>query len=375
MKPTDNHPGLSSGLYADAFWARAKGDADRAWALEEEAFTQLHYTPIDCTSRGLAKLRHGDFSGWRDYELRLHDARHKQRMGLRFMWTHEPFKRYTCDAYWNWTERPGWERELRDATIMIGREGGIGDMIMLSRFIPWVALHAKTVFWLVPEEFKRLAEWLNGDVVEVITQEELPPFDYYAMMFSLPALVGEMIPWHEGYRGCVRRGLQRTESHGSATGVCWAGSPLYADMLPLYGNTDIRSMDQEAARRLGLALADTVPPPRISYQRGGGRFDMGAACQGGVVTDERITGDWYDTAMSLDRECARVVTVDTGLAHLAGAIGIPTYTLLALDHCWRWGGEQSRTLWYPSMRLIQQQQPGDWSYPIAEVVRQLKAEQ
>jgi hypothetical protein len=380
VDPKANHPGLASPLYADAFRARAGGAIVRAWALEEQAIREPHYTHIDFACRGLAKLRHGDWSGWRDYEYRIHDGRHIRRMGARFMWTHEPFLRFHADAHGNWTERSGWERELRQATILIGREGGIGDQIMLSRFIPWLAERAQHVYWLVSPEFRRLAVYGYGDMVEVIAQDELPPFDHYVMMFSLPALVGEMVPekryartWQsERWRGGEVPVTQ------DATGLCWAGSPLYAENLPLYGDTDIRSMDQAAARRLGIALADVIPPPRISYQRGQNRFDMGAACQGGIVTAERVTGDWFDTYVSLAKECKRVVTVDTGLAHLAGAMGLEVHTLLALDHCWRWNWGSLRadgqSVWYPSMRLYSQNTPGDWSYPIEEVVRQLKAE-
>lgn len=379
MKPTDNHPGLSSALYADAFWARARGDADRAWALEEEAFTQPHFTPIDWTARGLARIRHGDFArGFLDYEHRLSDARHQKRTGCRFMWTHEPWQRFACDAYGNWTERRGWERELRELTILVGREGGIGDMIMLSRFLPWLAERAKHVYWLVPPDFRRLAVYGYGHMVEVIAQEDLPPFDRYVMMFSLPAIVGGMMPdrqYARTHQPDRWMGGDDPPLRQDATGIAWAGNPAYAEGFPLYGNTDIRSMDHPWARQLANALYDLVEDEGarlISYQRGAG-LDAWTL---DFVDDQRIIGDWFDTYRSLARECQRVVTVDTGLAHLAAAMGIPTYTLLAYDHCFRWGSKtpDGRSVWYPSMQLISQNAPGDWSYPIADVVRQLKAE-
>lgn len=386
-----NHPALAIPEYADAVRARARGEADLAWAIEERGFAQRHITPIDHACRGLARLRHGCHDGWLSYEWRWADPRHRAHHARPFMQTHEPWHRFACDANGHWVERPGWEAELKTLTILVGQEGGAGDMIMLSRFLPWLAQRAKLVYWLVPLDMLRLAQHFTRDSsrIKAIAQEDLPRFDRYVMMFSLPAIVGEMLPPDDvthktslvkpaGGLDMLTAGLHNAAEfekvNGKATGLCWAGSPLYANNLPLYGNTDIRSMDQSAAREFGLALADAVPPPRISYQRGERRFDLSAACRGGIVTDEHVTGDWFDTYTSLARECTRVVTVDTGLAHLAGAMGIPTYTLLALDHCWRWGGDQSRTSWYPSMRLIAQQTPGDWSYPIEEVVRHLKAE-
>jgi hypothetical protein len=257
---------------------------------------------------------------------------------------------------------------------------------MLSRFLPWLAARAKQVYWLVPLDMQRLAEaaygshWeenegyvVGGGAVDVIAQEDLPPFDRYVMMFSLPAVVGEMWPPGDAYRPVVHLG-----SRGGATGLCWAGSPLYAQNLPLYGNTDVRSMNEASARKLiwdiAYNLHESGQPDRVlSYQRGQQAERWPKVMRG---TEERITGDWYDTYQSLATECKRVVTVDTGLAHLAGAMRIPTYTMLAYDHCFRWGSRtpDGRSIWYPSMHLVSQKTPGDWSYPIEEVVRRIRAE-
>lgn len=376
-----NHPGLTIAEYADAVRARARGEGEVAWALEEAAFDQPHYTPVDFACRGLARLRHGDWRGWLDYEARFSDPRHRAQHARPFMYTHEPWHRFSCDASGNWHERPGWEAELKELTILVGQEGGAGDMIMLSRFLPWLARRAKRVYWLVPLDMLRLRELVDFEV-DVIAQEELPPFDRYVMMFSLPAIVGEMLPAGDMYNPFSYHYVTRPLVNGGSIGLCWAGNPQY-------GNNDARSMAQSDWLRLLIELGQAMPGARfLSYQRGPAApfwpREQKAA--------ERVTGDWSDTYRSLAMECRTLVTVDTGIAHLAGAMNIPTMILLGAEHCWRWtppgAGENDilavrfeqglrlvgRCAWYPSVTLVQQPLPGLWQWPIEEAARLLKAE-
>jgi len=370
------HPLLTVHLYYDAISARAHGDEVSAWAMEDEAFTKEHLTDVDFVYRGWARLRHGDWRGWLDGEHRWGNPLHRIKNARPFMRTHEPWHRFATDGHGEWVEREGWETELRELTILVGMEAGAGDMIMLLRFLSWVASRAKRVYWLVPRDLKRMADWFIGDIVGVVTEEPLPSFDRWIMMESLPAIDGAIVPWHEGYRGCVKArmidgGLGRMPElppSGRATGLCWSGNPAF-------DNNARRSMDHESSIRFLLAINETIRDPAhealVSYQRGDA-----ADVWPSVARDwERTTGDWHSTYQSLATECARVITVDTGLAHLAGAMGMPTYCLVAYDHDFRWQHVvDGCSAWYPSFRVIKQQRPGDWSCPIAEVVRQLKTE-
>lgn len=370
---------LTSPLYKDAVDARVQGDETRARILEAAQFGARHHTPADFMCRGLAKLRHGDWSGWLDYERRMEEPSYRDQFGkLGVMQAHDPWQRFSCDAYGQWAERVGWEAELRDLTILVAFEGGAGDGIMLSRFLPWLVARAKKVYWLVPVDFQRLADktygkhwtpergWHRGcnACVEVIAGETLPAFDRYVMMFSLPAIVGEMLPPDDAYTSRMRVHAP-IDAPGGATGLCWSGNEKFH-------HNAVRSMDARWAARFHLMMGLAIGGDRLSYQRG----PAASAWPLEWGDYERVTGDWYETYQSLATECARIVTVDTGLAHLAGAMDIPTYCLVAYDACWRWGTgtPHGRSIWYPAMRLIRQQRPGDWRYPIEEVARLLKAE-
>jgi len=142
-------------------------------------------------------------------------------------------------------------------------------------------------------------------------------------------------------------------------GLVWRGSPAYA-------NDDHRSM-----RFLDLCpLFDLPGVAFYSLQKGDASKEISNSGYAGFVADlDCFLTDWRATAkviMALDA----VVTVDTAVAHLAGALGKPVYMMIT-EHCdWRWDRESERTAWYDSMRVIRQSKQDDWT-PCVERVREL----
>ena len=133
--------------------------------------------------------------------------------------------------------------------------------------------------------------------------------------------------------------MNRRASGGSGIGVAWRGDPKHPTNVQ-------RSLDdQHRAALEALPGAVSLLPE-----------DTGAA-------------DFEATA-EIVRGLERVITVDTSIAHLAGAMGKPTWVLLSAENCcWRWQGARTDSPWYPTVRLFRQQTPGDWA-PVPGAVRQ-----
>lgn len=328
---------------------RSAGEGNAAAAMERAAMGEPHHTAAEFCCRGLAKLRHGDWSGWLDYTLRWRDISHQftharpymfgAPLGTPFVELRPEWMRYQFTRDGLWAERANWSAELATLTILVGWEGGYGDGIMLARFLPWLAARAKRVYWVVPSDFHRLALTYGHAGVHVISKEPLPFYDQYVVMFSLPALVGALVP-EERFpvypRPEVTTGIR----------VAWAGNSAY-------GNNATRSLAAPDVARLADMLTGLDRHLWV-MQRG----DAGAQWPL-ATTDRSCDGDWLDTFGAL-RDASAVVTVDTGIAHLAGAMHLPTILMLSYDACWRWGLDGAATPWYPTMTILRQEKPGEW---------------
>lgn len=231
---------------------------------------------------------------------------------------------------------PEWKGEpLAGKRLLIWREQGFGDQIQMARFLP--ALGADSIVYAGKAALERLLRQLPLDYVPVGPGiNSLPACDYWTLPFSLPARVGltpDAVPAAPYLAGQARPA-------GGRIGLAWRGNAL-----PDPG----RSLSPEAARRL-LARPDIV-----SLQP----EDSGAA-------------DFQDTA-DLIAGLDLVISIDTSVAHLAGAMGKPVWLLLPAtreDFRWMTGGAVSP--WYPTMRILRQAQPGDWEPVVDEVLTDLR---
>lgn len=210
---------------------------------------------------------------------------------------------------------PEWRGEPI-GSLLIWPEQGFGDQIMFARWVPELVSQGVNVTLLTPPPLVRLFGLLGAAVLPAEGSVSIPRHDAWCLIGSLPRLLGTMpsAPYLKGSIG------------GRGVGVMPVGNPRQV-------NDANRSMPPGPAdelRRLGCDLAPEVTGAR----------------------------DFEDTA-EIIRGLATVLTVDTSVAHLAGAMGKPTYVLLAHDACWRWGAGDRSAL-YPSARLIRQPRPGDW---------------
>jgi uncharacterized protein (TIGR03032 family) len=273
----------------------------------------------------------------------------------------------------------------RPPTILIHTEQGAGDSIMCARFIPQVAALGWRVLLAAPEPLQDLMRTVAG-VGEVIGPGDIPvnAFDVYAPLMSLPAILGttlETIPQTIPYlqapddrRPTMGHEPSTTDDRPSAighrplrVGLAWAGSPTQ-------GNDRNRS-----ARLADFAPVLAVPGVEFySLQVGAGVAELAAWTGQPPIQDlappvrdlAPQLRTWADTAAAIS-QMDLVISVDTGVVHLAGALGKPVWVLLCQAPDWRWLLDRDDSPWYPTARLFRQQQAKDWAPVMAAVAAAL----
>lgn len=270
---------------------------------------------------------------------------------------------------WRW-RRPGTPVEHRGAplwdggplhgrTLLLVCEQGLGDTLQFLRYVPFPKEPGGPVILRCQAELMRLLEGHPGIDRIVGTRDPLPPFDVQMSLMSLPGLFGttvESIPDTVPYLRVPEGRLELSEG-GFRVGLVWGSSPTDPS----------RSCPLAALTRLSR-----IPDLRVfSLQKGPHASQLAETPGTGFITDlsDRI-GDMADTAALLQK-MDLVVTVDTSVAHLAGALGRPTWILLPHLADWRWLLDRNDSPWYPTARLFRQTAPGDWDGVAARLEKAL----
>lgn len=242
-------------------------------------------------------------------------------------------------------------------TILLVHEEGFGDTIMLIRYAALLAARGARVAALVPPPLQRLIATMPGVVSVAKPGDPLPSYDRVAPMLDLPGIFGTepaTIPAPIPY---LQVEPARITLPGLRVGLCWAGG----------ARADAAAQITDPQRSLAPAvLAPLLAVPGISCVS----LQWGAPCPPGVIPGLDGAQDFLDTARivaGLDL----VISVDTAVAHLAGALGKPVLLLDRYDHCWRWQHGQDITPWYPTMRILRQHRAGDWAPVIARAAEAL----
>lgn len=294
----------------------------------------------------LTELLTGDMpAGWQHYDCRWDqvDAKEKRRQ----------------------FEVPEWKGEnLAGKTLLVHAEQGFGDSFQFLRFIPELAQRGARVILVVQPEVHTLASRLEGVHTLVASGAPLPPFDLHTPLLGVPAALGmrladipAAIPYLSPNKERQLHWQERLSAHDRyRVALVWAGRPTH-------GN--------DANRSLALqALAPLLALPGIAFfalQKGPAAAQAHALPQHlqPQVLDEEIH-DFEDTAAIL--ACMdELVTVDTSVAHLAGALGCRTRVLLPQVPDWRWLLDRNDSPWYPQATLYRQTRRGVWSDPIAQI--------
>jgi Tfp pilus assembly protein PilF len=239
--------------------------------------------------------------------------------------------------------------------LLLWAEQGLGDALQFVRYATLAAAAGATVWLRVPRALGRLCASCEG-VARVVTDDEPVPagIQLHASLMSLPHVFGttlETVPARVPYLSPPElRGEPLAADGRRRVGIAWSGSAAYA------WNTE-RSFHARDMAPLAL-----VPGVRLySLQYGPPARELGSVPElAGTLDLSHRLGDLADTAALVAR-LDLVVTVDTSLAHLAGALGRPTAVALAHSADWRWLLARDDSPWYPSLRLYRQPRPGDWT--------------
>ena len=307
----------------------------------EPAHAQAHWNLADCL------LLQGDFArGWEHYEWRWKGAvRGQSQRSL---------------------DRPLWTggEPVTGRTLLLHAELGLGDTLQFSRYATEVARLGARVILEAQAPLVRLLHTLEG-VAEVVARgEPLPPFDLHCPLMSLPLAlrarlqsIPARVPYLRSEPELVAAWRERLgERRAPRVGLVWSGSRGLAN--------DKRSM--ALAQALPLAIAGVE---WVSLQKDVPAEDAALLEQNPHIRDASPhLADFAATAAAVEL-LDLVVTVDTSVAHVAGALAKPVWILLPRgSHDWRWLLEREDSLWYPTARLFRQSQAGDWA-PVVERVR------
>jgi len=253
-------------------------------------------------------------------------------------------------------------------TIVIYAEQGFGDVIQFLRFIPLLAAEGARVILLIPRELERLCQCL-ATVAEVrSTLRPLPPYDFHIPLLSIGQFLGttlDSIPADVPYlqvEPSDKHKLPVPLGTRLKVGLAWAGRPTHA-------NNRHRSVSLETL----LPLAAIPGVTLYSLQAGPRASDIHQDAHPALVGDlSPHLKDFVDTA-SVIEQLDLVITVDTSVAHLTGALGKPVWVLVPHAPDWRWLLGQEETRWYPTMRLFRQGSSARWDDVIAKLTAELGA--
>jgi tetratricopeptide (TPR) repeat protein len=299
----------------------------------------------------IVHLSRGEFrEGWPRYEARWH----VKNLGLR--------QRHSSRRAW------AGEESLQGQVILLHAEQGYGDIIQFSRYAPLVAARGARVMLGVPGQLRNLMRSLEG-VEDVIAQGPLPAFEHHCPLLSLPLAFGTelaTIPAPISYLradGAARARWRARlgELPEPRVGLVWSGRATHSNDL-----------------NRSVALEQFLPFTRCGAQCVSLQKEVRAVDERTLASTpsierlgEELT-DFADTAGLLS-ELDLVISVDTAIAHLAGALGKPVWILLPQVADWRWLQEREDSPWYPSAKLFRQPAAGDWASVIDRVAAQLTA--
>jgi tetratricopeptide (TPR) repeat protein len=342
--------------YADA-WANLGTTLHHAGSFDEAIVAlrrAIALSPHHANARsglGILLLMRGDLAeGWEEYEWRL---RSSERKGPRF------------------PERPWQGETLAGKHIYVQAEQGFGDSLQFARHLPLLAARAGAVTLRVHQQLVGLLrESLPGIAVRG-DRGDPAPYHCDAVLLSLPFLFKTRlettpaeIPYLRPPAQAAQRWIKRVaQMEGFKIGLVWAGNPEHV-------NDHRRSIDLDRLAPLlavtGASFASLQHGARLADLKKLKRGNIGIA---GLATE---LGDFADTAAAVDA-LDLIITVDTSVAHLAGALGKPVWVLLPWVTDWRWMLHREDNPWYPTMRLFRQPRGGDWTDVIARMADELAA--
>jgi tetratricopeptide (TPR) repeat protein/SAM-dependent methyltransferase len=330
---------------------RGLGRLDEAIVAFEKAVELGPHLAVAHKNLGLTRLQKGEYrAGWPEYGWRWLADGHPPREYPKPLWQGEP---------------------LSGKTLLLYTEQGLGDAIQFARFIPELARQGARVVLEVHPQLMGLMRTIEG-VSEIIPAwGETPHFDTYLPIMDLPGVLGlepdtipRKVPYLNAEPARIAQWRERLGAHGFKVGIAWEG----------FGGTPRKKMRSAAlsafaplADKAGVRLISlqkqapgTPPDPfleRLGIETLGPDFDSDADA-------------FLDTAAVME-SLDLVITIDTSVAHLAGALARPVWIALTKVPDWRWKVTGHDTIWYPTAQLFRQTTDGDWPPVFVEIAAEL----
>ena len=311
----------------------------------EPACAQAHY------SEGLLRLLLGEMkSGWTKCEYRWETQQFLVR------------KRNFLQPLWLG------DGDIKDKTILLHAEQGLGDALLACRYVPKVAALGAKVILEVQSPLKSLLHGLEGVSMLIGRGEAIPHFDVHCPLMSLPLAfettietIPSMVPYITVAKDVIEKWRSKLSAQKFNVGIAWAGNPdfdgdrdrsiLLKNMLPVTRINDVKYFSLQKDLREGDDELLNANPH--------------------IVRVDKEIKDFQDTAaviMSLDL----LISSDTSTVNLAGALGRPVWVLLPFVSDWRWLLDRDATPWYPTARLFRQANIGDWTTVLQDVCTALR---
>jgi tetratricopeptide (TPR) repeat protein len=348
--------------YADAFNNRGSalhqlGRLAEAIASYDQAIALKPGFANAYLNRGMARLLTGRLrEGWEDYEWR---------------WKAKSFP----NSQPTMAVRTWQGEDVGGRRFVIYAEQGLGDVIQFARYLPLLVQCGAKLTFLAPPKLVRLLKTLSSEIEIVGSIEGGEPFDFQDALISLPFRFGtelpsipNQVPYLRAENDLVAQWKKRLGAHGFKIGIAWQGNPEPRldrnRSIPLI---DFASLSQVSGVRL------------ISLQKHHGLDQLDNLPAG---TNVETLGDDFDGGPDAFPDTAAVISCldlvvssDTSIAHLAGALGHPVW--VALEHVpdWRWLLDREDCPWYPTMRLFRQAAKGDWKLVFSRIEKELCSQQ
>lgn len=336
-----------------------QGKVDEGLGYVNQALSINPDHPIARYNRALMLLQTGKFEqGFPEYEWRLKTADFPPC----------PFK------------QPVWDgANFSGKTLLLHAEQGLGDTIQFIRYVPLVVQRGGRVILTCHQPLMRLLSTMPGIEQFIPLGMPLPTFDTYAPLLSLPGILGttlDTVPNQVPYLRPPKVNLELptleaevearsqepgARSHKLKVGLVWSGGNLYK-------HNQTRSFSLQEFH----SLLNVSEISFYSLQKGIPQLEIAElGWQSRLIDLSEQLQDMADTADAI-AQLDLVITVDTSVAHLAGALATPVWVLLAHVADWRWLLNREDSPWYPTMRLFRQNHPGDWQGVIQRVIEALQ---
>lgn len=303
-------------------------------------------------SRGMLYLCHGEFAkGWDDYQWRLKTK--KTKVTLRY-------------------DKPWWQGEsFQGKTLLVQSEQGFGDSIQFVRYLPMAKDRGGTVILAEKSELIGSFQSLEG-IDDLVDLRELidgaVKYDLYIPLLNLPAIfdtkidnIPARIPYLSAEASKIVYWHDKIKTDAFKIGIAWSGNPEHAN-----------DHNRSCALKYFTRLAKIKDIKLFSLQKGPGTEQINNWPENlELINLGQKFEDFTDTAAAIEN-MDLTISVDTSVAHLAGAMGKATWLLIPYESDWRWMLEREDSPWYPTIRLFRQKQHGNWDDVFQSATEQLK---